>query len=248
MVVLQQLERRLRQNLESWAGAEGMVKTSLLAGLQEKAAALSPEEIREKRAFAASVAGAGWREEKNRSAAGKQPERRKRPLQSLPAGLSALAALATIAMLVFFWPQAVKATTRLPLVGTWVQELVLRDAGLSWAYDNGFMENSQVSVSREGITLTVLGTVADPVQTTVIYLLDGWKPPGGELSGESRIYRTPWRLESRLRSRLTCSLLAISAGRSRGYFLAAAGRGNTPRFAGICSDQAAGSGRTCADP
>ncbi|MTI96981.1 MAG: hypothetical protein FH749_16180 [Firmicutes bacterium] len=59
------------------------------------------------------------------------------------------------------------------ILGEWVEQLVLKDAGLAWAYENGYMSDERISVEADGVRLTVLGTVADPVMTTVVYLVEG---------------------------------------------------------------------------
>lgn len=89
-----------------------------------------------------------------------------------------VACLVLIAIMFFSWPQIVRVSAQMPYVGEWVQQLVFRDAGLSWAYENGYMSKDILVAEKNGIRLTVLGTVADNVKTTVIYLLE--VPKGNE--------------------------------------------------------------------
>lgn len=83
-----------------------------------------------------------------------------------------LAAVLTLLLFVF-WPQVVRVSAQVPTVGDWVRMKVYKDAGIAWAYEHGYVSEHPVSASRNGVTLTILGIVADPVQTTVIYLLEG---------------------------------------------------------------------------
>lgn len=83
-----------------------------------------------------------------------------------------LAAVLTLLLFVF-WPQVVRVSAQVPTVGDWVRMKVYKDAGIAWAYEHGYVSEHPVSASRNGVTLTILGIVADPIQTTVIYLLEG---------------------------------------------------------------------------
>lgn len=84
-----------------------------------------------------------------------------------------IAGVAAVALLVVMAPIAVNGAVDFPGVGTWIQQAVLRDSGLSWAYENGYVKGTMAQSSLDGVTLRILGVVADPVQTTVIYLLQG---------------------------------------------------------------------------
>ncbi len=84
-----------------------------------------------------------------------------------------IAGLAAALLLLLMAPIAVNGAVDFPGVGRWIQQAVLRDSGLSWAYENGYIEGTMAQTSLDGLTLRILGVVADPVQTTVIYLLQG---------------------------------------------------------------------------
>jgi hypothetical protein len=84
-----------------------------------------------------------------------------------------IAGLAAAFLLLLMAPVAVNGSVDFPGVGTWIQQAVLRDSGLSWAYENGYVKGTMAQTSLDGVTLRILGVVADPVQTTVIYLLQG---------------------------------------------------------------------------
>ena len=84
-----------------------------------------------------------------------------------------LATVILAIMLMLNWPHVIWASAQVPYLGNWVQELVFKDAGLAWAYEHGYIDDKQVTAVRDGVKFTILGTVADPIQTTVIYLAEG---------------------------------------------------------------------------
>jgi hypothetical protein len=63
---------------------------------------------------------------------------------------------------------------------------VIKDAGLAWAYEHGYINEHLETASKDGVKLTILGAVTDPIQTTIIYLLEGREKP------ELDIYSTNW--------------------------------------------------------
>ena len=67
----------------------------------------------------------------------------------------------------------VRGSVDLPGIGVYIQEFALRHVGLQWAFDNGYMQGTVDQVSKNGVTLKILGVIADPVETTIIYLLQG---------------------------------------------------------------------------
>lgn len=100
-------------------------------------------------------------------------------------GLPVMKAVAACMVFLFLavasWPVLVRASADLPLVGAFVERLVLSDSGLSWAYQHGYIGEPLVDVRHEGMRLKILGAVGDPVQTTVFYLLDGVEPDEEQL-------------------------------------------------------------------
>ncbi len=88
-----------------------------------------------------------------------------------------VATAAACLIMILFLPQVIMASIDLPGVGPLIQRVVLQYAGLSWAYDNGYIQGTVAQVSKDGVTLRVLGIVADPIQTAVIYLVQGVEAP-----------------------------------------------------------------------
>ncbi len=82
-----------------------------------------------------------------------------------------------------YWPATVLSASRLPLLGPWVERLVLQDAGLRWAYQEGLIFPASVDVTAEGVTLRILGVATSPMETTVFYLLEGVVPVGSSPRG-----------------------------------------------------------------
>lgn len=64
-----------------------------------------------------------------------------------------------------------------PLVGPVVKEIIMKDAGLKWAYDMGFIQKTVAEVQEGDVTVRILGVVADRARTTVIYQITGWEDP-----------------------------------------------------------------------
>ncbi len=160
---IKKLEQELEQGLEDWM-AEEAKNEGLGDWLMAQSHQMSEQQREEKRAW---VSGLGETKGQTDS---RPAQKVFRPWQRVRV---AAAVILAIFMLVTYWPQAVRASTYMPILGPWVQKLVLRDAGLNWAYENGYIKDSLVSAERDGVKLTILGAVADSVHTTVIYLVDG---------------------------------------------------------------------------
>lgn len=73
-----------------------------------------------------------------------------------------------------------------PLIGAPIKAYLAERAGLSWAYEMGFFQSNLAELSDGGVTVRVLGVLADPVQTKVFYQVQGLNPnaqpatPAGE--------------------------------------------------------------------
>ena len=174
-VAVQAAERDLKAGLEAISPANG----NLGHWVSRKAAALSSEEIIRRREWVAGISA------DRTSARGTR-----KPMLSRP-GFKAVALTAVLAVLLFaFFPQVVRAFAQVPFLGDWVRQLVLKDVGLAWAYEHGYISKHQETVSKNGCKLTILGTVADPIQTTVIFLLEGMDeiPPIGLWSATGELY------------------------------------------------------------
>ncbi|GEM_PF-2492886 len=152
IVQLQKTERILKSGLESWA--EVGEKVNLTEWLQEESRKLSNKE--KKKEFTKGFA---------------ETKMLKHKWQKVIR--FAAVALVLVMLMASYWPQLVKASTQMPWIGPLIKQLVLRDAGLSWAYEHGYMDGSLATVEQDGVKLTVLGVIADPTQTAVIYLVDG---------------------------------------------------------------------------
>ncbi|BAD41885.1 sigma-70 family RNA polymerase sigma factor [Symbiobacterium thermophilum] len=61
----------------------------------------------------------------------------------------------------------------LPLVGPVITRFILAGAGLQWAYDMGLIGEPVAEVTQNGITVRILGVVADARRTTVLYQVLG---------------------------------------------------------------------------
>ncbi len=165
LVRVKKLEQELKMGLEAWmdGGSNAEQEGSLGEWLLQQSRKMSEREIEEKRAW---VSGLG----DGVAGAAEKKVSQKKPWQRMRV---AVAAVLAVFMLVTYWPQAVRASTYMPILGPWVQKLVLKDAGLNWAYENGYIKENLASAESDGVKLTILGAVADPVHTTVIYLVDG---------------------------------------------------------------------------
>lgn len=159
LVRIELTEKELRNGLSD---THDTVVTNLGAWLQQQARKLSEEDVRERKAWVQAVAGEGTTNYPPANA-----KREKRIWQAVAA--------VVLFFLLANWPPVVRAASQLPVVGEWIQYLVIRDAGLEWAYQNGYISNPRISVESGSVSFAILGVVADPVQTTVFYLVDGFR-------------------------------------------------------------------------
>lgn len=63
-----------------------------------------------------------------------------------------------------------------PIVGPVVTEIIMKDAGLKWAYDNGLIQGTLAQAQVGEVTFRILGVMADSRRTTVIYQVQGLPP------------------------------------------------------------------------
>lgn len=91
----------------------------------------------------------------------------------------AAAAAALLAAVITF-PAWAGAAASWPLVGPVVTEIILKDAGLAWAYEMDLIGQSPIEVREGDITFRVLGVMADSRRTTVIYQFTGVPRQGAE--------------------------------------------------------------------
>ena len=91
------------------------------------------------------------------------------------------------------FPSWAGAVADWPLVGPVVTRIVMKDAGLKWAYDNGLIQNVLAQTRDGEAVLKVLGVMADPLRTTVIYQLSGVPGPTAqpETASDSTSARDP---------------------------------------------------------
>lgn len=60
-----------------------------------------------------------------------------------------------------------------PIVGPVVTEIIMKDAGMQWAYDNGLIRGTLAQAQVGNATFRILGVMADSRRTTVIYQVQG---------------------------------------------------------------------------
>lgn len=87
------------------------------------------------------------------------------------------AAAALMLTLLFTFPKWAGAAAGWPLVGPAVTKLIMNDAGLKWAYENGLIQETVAQDTQDGVTLRILGVMAGPVRTTFIYQILGLQGP-----------------------------------------------------------------------
>lgn len=68
------------------------------------------------------------------------------------------------------------AASHWPIIGEPIKAFLAERAGLSWAYEMGFYQANLGELSEGGVTLRVLGVIADPIQTKVFYQVQGVEP------------------------------------------------------------------------
>lgn len=89
-------------------------------------------------------------------------------------GLAAAAALVLVVGLTF--PTWAGAAAGWPIIGPAVTEIIMKDAGLKWAYEQGILQGTLAEVIDGEITIRILGVMADARRTTVIYQAIGLPP------------------------------------------------------------------------
>lgn len=100
---------------------------------------------------------------------------RRRTQRGWLAGVAAAAAL--VLGLFATFPSWAGAATGLPVVGPVVKEIILKDAGLKWAYDVGVLQGTMAEATEGEVTARILGVMADQFRTTVIYQISGVEKP-----------------------------------------------------------------------
>jgi len=152
------LEHRLSRGLKRWAQA-GEPTMDLEAYVRERLGqgSGSPEPL-EPEAACGAGRGRRWR-------------------RWLPwLGGAAVAAVALVVAGGVTFPRWAGAATGLPLLGPVVTRMILDDAGLKWAYDMGLIGSPVAEATQNGITVRVLGVLADARRTTVLYQVQGAPP------------------------------------------------------------------------
>lgn len=102
------------------------------------------------------------------------------------AGGAAAAAAALVLALTVTFPSWAGAAAGWPLVGPIVTEIIMEDAGMAWAYEMGLMQGSVAELREDGITIRILGVLADSRRTTVLYQVQG-APVEPEASSEAQV-------------------------------------------------------------
>jgi hypothetical protein len=98
----------------------------------------------------------------------RQRQARWRRIGSIAAALLLCSATATIT-----FPAWAASAANLPLIGEPIKAYLAERAGLSWAYEMGFYQANLAELSDGGVTIRVLGVLADPIQTKVFYEILG---------------------------------------------------------------------------
>lgn len=101
----------------------------------------------------------------------RQQRNRWRRWGSVAATLILLSTAATVT-----FPAWAAAAANLPLIGEPIKAYLAERAGLTWAYEMGFYQANLGELSEGGVTLRVLGVIADPIQTKVFYQIKGVDP------------------------------------------------------------------------
>jgi len=139
-------EHRLSQGLKRWAGA-GEPTMDLEEAVRARLG-LEPKPAAEPR-----------------------PRRPRRWLRWAAGTAAAAAALALTLAATF--PSWAGAAAGWPLVGPIVTEIIMEDAGMAWAYEMGLMQGPVAELREDGLTLRILGVLADSRRTTVLYQVQG---------------------------------------------------------------------------
>lgn len=101
---------------------------------------------------------------------------------------SAAAAAALVLTLGATFPTWAGAAAGWPIVGPVLTEIIMKDAGLQWAYDNGLIQGTLAEAQQDGLTFRILGVMADSRRTTVIYQVQGLPAKGPDASKPIRAF------------------------------------------------------------
>lgn len=99
------------------------------------------------------------------------PARRRRPWVRW--ATSAAAAVILLTGATFTFPAWAGTAAAWPLIGPVIQELIMKDAGLKWAYDAGLIQGTVAEATTGGVTVRVLAVVPDQAITTILYQITG---------------------------------------------------------------------------
>jgi hypothetical protein len=86
-------------------------------------------------------------------------------------------AAALLLSIIFTFPRWAGAAAGWPILGPVVTEIIMKDAGLKWAYENGLLQSTVASDTQDGVSLRILAVMAGPVRTTFIYQILGLPEP-----------------------------------------------------------------------
>jgi len=150
------IEEAIKTELASW-DAKPSISTITLDALRSSASKVSEAELKATKQEIASLF----------------PMAKNNNPKPRPKWLSYAAGLVAACVLFAVTPTIARGAADLPLIGPYIQQIAFRHVGLGWAFEHGYMQGTIAQVSKDGVTLKILGVVADPVETTVIYLLQG---------------------------------------------------------------------------
>ncbi|MDF2628800.1 MAG: polymerase ECF-type sigma factor variant [Symbiobacteriaceae bacterium] len=157
-------EHRLGQGLKRWAGA-GQPTLDLEAYVTGQVGDGAPGEAPEPGAADAPV-----------------PARPRRPWVRW--AISAAAAVILLTGATFTFPAWAGTAAAWPLIGPVIQEMIMKDAGLKWAYDAGLIQGTVAEATSGEITVRVLAVVPDQAITTILYQITGLpEKPAGPYDG-----------------------------------------------------------------
>jgi hypothetical protein len=86
---------------------------------------------------------------------------------------SAAAVVLLLTGVTFTFPAWAGTAAAWPLVGPVIQEIIMKDAGLKWAYDAGLIQGTVAEATKGGVTVRILGVVPDQAITTILYQITG---------------------------------------------------------------------------
>jgi hypothetical protein len=86
---------------------------------------------------------------------------------------SAAAALLLLTGATFTFPAWAGTAAAWPVIGPVIQEMIMKDAGLKWAYDAGLIQGTVAEATAGGVTVRILGVAPDHALTTILYQITG---------------------------------------------------------------------------